>query len=55
LLTEFGRQQVHDQIQRVVTIMKLCTDMKDFKEKFDRVFRKTAIQMTFTEIWETQP
>jgi hypothetical protein len=48
-----GRQQVHDQIQRVVTIMKLCEDMKDFKRKFDRVFKKTAIQMSFTEIWES--
>jgi hypothetical protein len=53
-LTDFGRQQVHDQIQKVVTIMKLCEDMKDFKQKFDRVFKKTAIQMTFTEIWESQ-
>jgi hypothetical protein len=54
LLTDFGRQQVHDQIQRVVTIMKLCTDMKDFRRKFDRVFKKTANQMSFTEIWENQ-
>jgi hypothetical protein len=53
LLTDFGRQQVNDQIQRVVTIMKLCEDMKDFKKKFDRVFKKTAIQMSFTEIWES--
>ena len=54
LLTDFGRQQVNDQIHRVVTIMKLCEDMKDFKRKFDRVFKKTAIQMSFTEIWENQ-
>ena len=55
LLTDFGRQQVHDQIQKVVTIMKLCDDMKDFRKKFDRVFKKSAIQMTFTDIWESQP
>ena len=55
LLTDFGRQQVHDQIQKVVTIMKLCENMKDFRQKFDRVFKKTALQMSFTEIWESQP
>lgn len=53
LLTDFGRQQVHDQIERVVTIMQLCENMKDFKAKFDRVFKKTALQMSFTEIWES--
>lgn len=55
LLTDFGRQQVHDQIQKVTTIMKLCDNMKDFRQKFARVFRKTAIQMNFSEIWESQP
>lgn len=54
LLTDFGRQQVHDQIQKVVTIMKLCDNMKDFRQKFDRVFKKTALQMSFTDIWEAQ-
>jgi hypothetical protein len=54
LLTEFGRQQVHDQIQKVVTIMKLCETMKDFRQKFDRVFKQTALQMSFTDIWESQ-
>jgi hypothetical protein len=53
LLTDWGRQQVHDQIQKVVTIMKLCENMKDFREKFDRVFRKSALQMSFTQIWES--
>lgn len=47
-LQKFGREQVHDQIQRVVTIMKLCDDMDDFRKKFARVFKKTdASQMTF--------
>jgi hypothetical protein len=54
LLTDFGRQQVHDQIQKVVTIMKLCENMNDFRQKFDRVFKKSALQMSFTEIWESQ-
>jgi hypothetical protein len=54
LLTDWGRQQVHDQIQRVTTIMKLCENMKDFRQKFDRVFKKTALQMTFADIWEAK-
>jgi hypothetical protein len=55
LLTDFGRQQVKDQVNRVVTIMKLCENMKDFRQKFDRVFKKAALQMDFTEVWESQP
>ena len=54
LLTDWGRQQVHDQIQRITTIMKLCENMKDFRQKFDRVFRKTALQLSFADIWEAQ-
>jgi len=42
-LKEFGRQKVHDQIERVITIMKLCDDMDDFRRKFARVFKKSAI------------
>lgn len=42
-LKDFGRQKIHDQIQRVVTIMKLCTDMNDFRVKFAKVFKKTAV------------
>jgi hypothetical protein len=51
-LKEFGRQKVHDQIERVITIMKLCNDMNDFREKFARVFKKTDVvgQMSFD--WE---
>jgi hypothetical protein len=47
---EFKRQKVHDQIERVVTIMKLCDDMDDFRKKFARVFKKSAIaeQMSFS-------
>ncbi|MGO9452691.1 MAG: P63C domain-containing protein [Candidatus Binataceae bacterium] len=48
-LKEFGRQKVHDQIERVITIMKLCDDMDDFRGKFARVFKKSAVveQMSF--------
>ena len=42
-LKEFGRQKVHDQIERVITIMKLCTDMNDFRKKFAKVFKKGLI------------
>lgn len=42
-LKEFGRQRVHDQIERVITIMKLCDDMNDFRRKFDKVFKKSAL------------
>jgi hypothetical protein len=56
-LKRFGRDKVHDQLQRVVTIMKLCDDMEDFRSKFARVFKKSASQMqlTFEEIWGLQP
>ncbi len=48
-LKDFGRQKVHDQIERVVTIMKLCDNMQEFRTKFVRVFKKSAVsgQMSF--------
>jgi len=49
-LKEFGRQKVHDQIERVVTNMKLCDNMDDFRQKFDRVFKRAPQQIAFT--WE---
>jgi hypothetical protein len=50
-LKQFGRDKVHDQIERVVTIMKLCDDMDDFREKFARVFnRRTPVQLAFDDI-----
>lgn len=52
-LKQFGRDKVHDQIQRVVTIMKLCDDMDDFREKFAKVFKKTPLQMSFDDLnWD---
>lgn len=49
-LKDFGKQKVHDQIERVITIMKLCDSMDEFRSKFARVFKKTAIsdQMAFS-------
>jgi hypothetical protein len=46
-LRDFGREKVHDQLQRVITVMKLCDDMTYFRRKFDRVFKKTPLQMDF--------
>jgi hypothetical protein len=46
-LRKFGRDKVHDQIERVITIMKLCDDMDDFRKKFDRVFKKCSPQLSF--------
>lgn len=37
-LKDFGRDQVHDQITRVATIMRLCTDMAAFNQKFSKIF-----------------
>jgi hypothetical protein len=49
-LKQFGKDKVHDQIQRVIAVMKLCTDMDDFRRKFAHVFRKSPLQMSFEEI-----
>lgn len=46
-LKKFGREQVHDQITKVVTVMKLCDDMEEFRRKFDRVFKKNNGQLMF--------
>ena len=49
-LKEFGREKVHDQITAVVTVMKLCQNMSDFRAKFAHVFKKTPLQMSFEDI-----
>jgi hypothetical protein len=53
-LKEFGRDKVHDQITRVVTIMKLCNNMEDFRKHFAKVFKKTAISNQLTFGWEVE-
>lgn len=45
-LKKFGRDQVHDQITRVVTVMKLCNNMDDFRSKFARLFAPADPQMS---------
>ena len=49
-LKQFGGDKIHDQIERVITIMKLCDDMDDFREKFKPVFKKVEPQLSFD--WE---
>jgi hypothetical protein len=46
-LKDFGRNKVHDQILKVITIMKLCNNMDEFREKFARVFKKSPLQLSF--------
>lgn len=46
-LKKFGREKVNNQIQKVVTIMQLCDDMEQFRKKFNRVFRRSPMQLTF--------
>jgi hypothetical protein len=50
-LKKHGRAKVHDQIERVVTIMKLCDNMHDFREKFARVFKKSPTKLPFDDLW----
>jgi hypothetical protein len=50
-LKKHGKEKVHDQIERVITIMKLCDDMSDFREKFSRVFKKSPTKLPFDDLW----
>lgn len=52
-LKEFGRQKVHDQIERVITITKLCDNMDDFRQKFAKVFKKSAIDPQMSFMWDS--
>lgn len=49
-LQKFGRDKVHDQITRVIAIMQLCNTMDEFRDKFARVFKKTAMQLRFDDL-----
>ncbi len=50
-LKKFGRSKVRDQIMQVIPVMRLCRDMKDFKEKFAYVFKRAPLQLEFDEKW----
>jgi hypothetical protein len=49
-LKKFGREKVHDQIVQVVTIMRLCNSMPEFRHKFARVFARGPLQLDFSDI-----
>lgn len=49
-LKEFGRDKLIGQIQSVITIMKLCDDMEEFKKKFARVFQDAPLQTSFDDV-----
>lgn len=49
-LKRFGRESVNNQIQKVVAIMQLCDDMPEFRQKFDRVFKKAPMQLSFDDM-----
>jgi len=36
----------------VITIMKLCDDMDDFRRKFARVFKKSALDGQMSFAWD---
>lgn len=48
-LREFGKDKLIGQIQSVITIMKLCENMDEFRTKFDKVFKKMDSQTTFDD------
>ena len=49
-LKQFGRDKVHDQITRVVTIMRLCQDMDEFRQKFRQLFQREE-QLQLWDTW----
>jgi hypothetical protein len=49
-LKEFGKERLIGQVHSVITSMKLCANMDDFRQKFARVFDKTPLQTSFDDI-----
>jgi hypothetical protein len=47
---ERGRDLVRGQIDKVVTIVKLCENREEFRAKFARDFKKKPLQVSFDEI-----
>jgi P63C domain len=48
-LKEFGRERVHDQLQRVIAVMKSCDSMPEFRHRFQKVFSR-AYQMELFDL-----
>lgn len=49
-LKKYGRDRVAIQIAKVLTIMRLCEDIHEFKEKFAYVFKRSPLQLNFSDI-----
>jgi hypothetical protein len=54
-LKKFGRGKVRDQIMQVIPVMKLCSNIAEFKAKFAYVFKNTPLQLSFDENWLIEP
>jgi hypothetical protein len=50
-LKQHGREKVNNQIQRVITIMKLCDNMDDFRDRFSQVFKRAPTRLPFDDLW----
>jgi hypothetical protein len=50
-LKQHGREKVNNQIQRVITIMKLCNNMDEFRDKFSQVFKRAPTKVPFDDLW----
>jgi hypothetical protein len=50
-LREMGREKVHDQLQRVIAVMKSCDSMPEFRHRFEKVFSKTYQLPLFDFDW----
>ncbi len=50
-LRDFGRDKLHDQLQRTIAIMKTCDSMPEFRQRFDKVFAKSYQLPLFDFDW----
>lgn len=46
-LRDLGRQRVNGRLRRIIAVMKVCEDMKDFEKQFARVLQKSPLQTKF--------
>lgn len=49
-LKEFGRDKLIGQVQSVITIMKLCNNMDEFRSKFKKVFNRSQQADMFSDL-----
>ena len=49
-LKTYGREKVRDHINQVIGVMKTCNDMYDFNQRFEYVFKKDPMQMSFFDL-----